>query len=374
MNSDNTNFSHFHKQEQNTLKEIKNGQIIEQSDKNKRDGNVANATEIIEVFDNKSKAAKDDISDLYLLNQEFDSIPDYIEVVFKCKRKAIYRNDYGVVITKPDFIILEVENGTDLGYINSFGEEALLKLKSIYKNEKVIYSVIRTATAEDIERFNSNREEEPFVIEKTKEFVKQNDVDMKIIEAEWQFDRQRLTIYFTAPQRIDFRDLVKDLARSFRTRIELRQISTREEAKRIDGIGSCGRTICCSCFANDFNHVTLDHAKTQQLSNNIAKLSGYCGKLKCCLLYEYETYIEAFKKLPPINSIVDLDSCGEAILCKVDIFKSIAYLNVVSSGTYRQLSFKELERYKKNGKIQYAKDETCTCGNADCIEKIDDFN
>ena len=294
MYSDNTNFSHFHKHEQNTLKEIKNGKIIEQSDKNKRDGNVANATEIIEVFDNKSKAAKDDISDLYLLNQEFDSIPDYIEVVFKCKRKAIYRNDYGVVITKPDFIILEVENGTDLGYINSFGEEALLKLKSIYKNEKVIYSVIRTATAEDIERFNSNREEEPFVIEKTKEFVKQNDVDMKIIEAEWQFDRQRLTIYFTAPQRIDFRDLVKDLARSFRTRIELRQISTREEAKRIDGIGSCGRTICCSCFANDFNHVTLDHAKTQQLSNNIAKLSGYCGKLKCCLLYEYETYIEAF--------------------------------------------------------------------------------
>jgi len=372
MNNDNTKFSHFDKHNLTTLKEIKTDAPITFSNKKKTNGQ--NGTAIIEIEEKTSIVEKDEIKDLYLLNKEFESIPDYVEVIFKCKRKAVYRNDYGVVITNPDYVVIEVENGIDLGYINSFGEETLSKLKSIYKNEKVEHSVIRLANAEDLEKFNRNRSEEVYVIEKTKEFVKHNSFDMKVIEAEWQYDRQRLTIYFTAPQRIDFRELVKELARNFKTRIELRQISNREEAKRIDGIGSCGRPICCSCFANDFNHVTLDHAKTQQLSNNIAKLSGYCGRLKCCLLYEYDTYIEAFKKFPPINSIVNLDTLGEAVLCKIDIFKNIVYLNITASGAYKQLTFIELEQYRKNGKIQYAKEEHHCCDHLKSIDMIEDLD
>lgn len=372
MNNDNTKFSHFDKNNITTLIEIQKDTPITFSNKTKTNGN--NGTAITEIDEKKNIVEKDEIKDLYLLNQELESIPDYVEVVFKCKRKAIYRNDYGIVITKPDYVLLEVENGIDFGFINSFGEEALSKLKSIYKNEKVEHSVIRLANADDLEKFNRNRLEEVFVVEKTKEYVKHNAFDMKVIEAEWQYDRQRLTIFFTAPQRIDFRELVKELARNFKTRIELRQISTREEAKRIEGIGSCGRTICCSCFANDFNHVTLDHAKTQQLSNNIAKLSGYCGRLKCCLLYEYDTYIEAFKKFPPINSIVNLDTLGEAVLCKIDIFKNIVYLNITASGAYKQLTFIELEQYRKNGKIQYAKEEHHCCDHLKSIDMIEDLD
>ena len=127
----------------------------------------------------------------------------------------------------------------------------------------------------------------------------------------------------------------------FKTRIELRQISTREEAKRIGGVGSCGRTLCCASFACDFCHVTLEHARTQQLSNNVAKLSGYCGRLKCCLLYEYEVYTDAFKNFPPMNSRLKFKE-GMGHIIKADIFKDLVFVHIPKTGVYKTLTRHEL--------------------------------
>ena len=167
---------------------------------------------------------------------------------------------------------MQVDNGVDIGTVCSVGLNAFEKYKLHNNNNKHdnrLFEVIRHANQQDFEKYQKNSDDEEDVVIKTKGLVKQYNLDMKITDAEWQFDRQRLTISFTAPQRIDFRLLVKDLARTFKTRIELRQISTREEAKRIGGMGSCGRTLCCTSFSCEFSHVTLDHARVQQLSNNV---------------------------------------------------------------------------------------------------------
>jgi cell fate regulator YaaT (PSP1 superfamily) len=274
----------------------------------------------------------------------------FAEVIFKCKRRRLFRNEYNIKINISDFVIVEVENGIDIGTIYSCGSCASEKMKTHYKNIVPEYTIIRYATREDIEINKRNIENEQFIIEKSKDISKKYGLDMKITEAQWQFDRQRLTISFTAPQRIDFRELVKELARSFKTRIELRQISTREEAKLIGGLGSCGRSICCSSFSSDLCHVTLEHARTQQLSNNISKLSGYCGRLKCCLLFEYENYVEAFKKYPPLYSIIEYPD-GNAKIVKVDIFKDIVFLQHNSSPVLKTITFDELELLFQDGKV-----------------------
>jgi cell fate regulator YaaT (PSP1 superfamily) len=177
---------------------------------------------------------------------------------------------------------------------------------------------------------------------------------MKITDAEWQFDKQRLTIYFTAPQRIDFRDLVKDLARIFKTRIELRQISTREETKRLgNGVGCCGLILCCNSFLHEFSHITLDHARIQQLSNNVTKLSGNCGRLKCCLLFEYQQYKTELDKYPPIGSQIILKDTN-ARITKIDVFKDLVFMQRADSNKIINSNLKEINEYANKGMIIYA--------------------
>ena len=274
----------------------------------------------------------------------------FVEVLFKSQRRRLYANKNNLKVVEPEYVLVEVENGMDLGTVTAAGKQGMEKFKVNYKSAEPNLSVLRHASKEDIEKYKANRAEEADVIEKTKTLVERFNLDMKITDSEWQFDRQRLTIYFTAPQRIDFRELVKELARLFKTRIELRQISTREEAKRIGGIGPCGRRLCCTCLCDDFCHVTLDHARTQQLSNNVAKLSGYCGRLKCCLLYEFDTYVEAFKKYPPLDYVIELPE-GRADIVKVDIFKDLLYLHVKSAGAYKSITYQELEDLTKQNKV-----------------------
>jgi cell fate regulator YaaT (PSP1 superfamily) len=276
---------------------------------------------------------------------------DYVEVEFKCKRKALYRNDKKIIVKDLDYVIVQVDNGLDIGTAVSVGKKASDKMRCCYGGKRPPKTVVRLAGEDDLAKDKTNSDEQALVVSKTKEFVEFRKLDMKVTEAEWQFDRQRLTIYFTAPQRIDFRELVKDLARTFKTRIELRQISSREEAKRIGGIGSCGLSICCSTFVNEFCHVTLDHARIQQLSNNVSKLSGYCGRLKCCLLYEYKVYEEAFKKYPPLNSILELPE-GKARIIKVDIFKNIVFVHIDKASVYKNVSLEELFELDKSGKVK----------------------
>lgn len=279
--------------------------------------------------------------------------PQFVEVEFKCKRKRLFRNITKLPIHLYDLVVVEVENGMDLGSVIATDKEAMEKLTSTYKGQEPDLSVIRLANQEDMMAYQKNTFDEITATQKTRELVKHFKLDMKVTAAEWQFDHQRLTVFFTAPVRIDFRELVKELARSFKTRIELRQISTREEAKRIGGMGPCGRHLCCTSFENEFSHITLDHARVQQLSNNVAKLSGYCGRLKCCLMFEFDNYSKAFEKYPEMTSLIDLPE-GTARILKVDIFKDILYLYVEKNNTYKTIQYSELEELKKNGKVRAA--------------------
>lgn len=282
---------------------------------------------------------------------------NYVEVEFKCGRRKIFINTDGLNLDVSEYVIVEVDNGYDIGTVTAVGKKALERYNTIYKNDNHITKVLRHATEEDLTKYKKNIIDEFEIVEKTKNLIKEYNFDMKICEAEWQLDRQRLTIYFTAPQRIDFRELVKELAKTFKTRIELRQISTREEAKRLGGIGPCGISLCCTNMCSENCHVTLDHARLQKLSNNVSKLSGYCGRLKCCLLYEHHFYLESIKKYPPLDSIVELPE-GNARIVKVDIFKDKTYLYNETNGTYINLSYEEIEKLRSNGKIKIPERES----------------
>ncbi len=287
--------------------------------------------------------------------EDTDTPPKYVEVLFKCKRKRIFRNDLHLKLQPSQFVIVELESGVDIGIVCCMGECAENKINSEFC-EKPSNSIVRIATEDDLQRDKENIASAEDVLNKSRELIDMFRIDMKVSIAEWQFDHQRLTISFTAPQRVDFRDLVRELARTFRTRIELRQISNREEAKRIGGLGPCGRCICCNSICCDFNHITLDHARIQQLSNNINKLSGYCGRLKCCLMYEHDTYIDAFKDYPPIGSLVEMPE-GKAKIIKIDIFKDLTTLHNSYKNQYHTLTKEELLEYDKAGKIQRVKEE-----------------
>ncbi len=276
---------------------------------------------------------------------------EIIEVLFKGNRRSFFISNDVSGIQPDDKVVVESENGIDLGLTTYVGASAKARIRCCQKARLIKHNVLRIATDEDLERYFMNTAEEPTVVRKARELICQFDLDMKVTESEWQLDRQRLTIFFTAPQRIDFRDLVKELARTFKTRIELRQISTREETKRIGGgIGACGLNLCCTSFLSDFNHITLEHARLQQLSNNVAKLSGYCGRLKCCLLYEYETYAEASKDYPQLHSRI-LTEEGTAKLIKTDIFKHTSTLYYPESGKYKTLTYEELSKYMNESKV-----------------------
>ncbi len=214
-----------------------------------------------------------------------------------------------------------------------------------------VLSLQRIASPEDILRIKENREHEKDIVREVKAKTKEAGLDMKIVDAEWQFDRSRLSIYFSAPQRVDFRELVQELARTYHARIELRQIPAREEAKRLGGIGPCGLELCCSTFLNEFEQINLDHAKAQLLPPNISKLSGMCGRLKCCLLFEIDNYVSALKNYPPLDSFVHLTE-GRARMIKIDIFSDTVTVIGESTGTFHTVSLEELNALRRNGKVE----------------------
>ncbi len=275
---------------------------------------------------------------------------DYAEVLMNDLHKRLFKNSHKINFRLFQYVIVQTESGIDSGTIIACGNDATEKLHCCYKNEEPDNVIVRAANAEDLEKINKNKLDQESIINRTKALVNQHNLEMKVTDADWQYDRQKLTVFFTAPQRIDFRELVKDLARTFKTRIELRQISTREEARRIGGMGPCGLNLCCSSFVNEFCHVTLDHARHQHLSNNVAKLSGYCGRLKCCLLYEHDIYIEVYDKFPMLNSRIQTDD-GLAILNKIDVFKEIGVLYYPDSGLYRHLACDDLKMLVETGRV-----------------------
>ncbi len=225
-----------------------------------------------------------------------------VEVVFKGERRAIYRDRNDLDIGEGEFVIVEAERGLDLGKASLVG--SLVRLK---RGKGETRSIIRKALPEDMDTYHKNKEKETAAFTVCKDKIKDYNLDMKLVDVEIQFDGSKITFYFTAAQRVDFRELVKDLASVYRTRIELRQIGVRDEAKRISGCGICGRKQCCSAFLNEFEQITTQMAKDQQLALNPSKISGNCGRLLCCMRFENDTYLDIFKKFPPLNCRITLN-------------------------------------------------------------------
>lgn len=248
------------------------------------------------------------------------------EVVFKGERRAVYRNRNELDINEGDYVIVEADRGRDMGRVSFVGE--LVRLK---RGKGETKGVERLATEDDLETFRKNKEKEKEAFILCKEKITKFNLDMKLVDVEQQFDGSKITFYFTAAQRVDFRELVKDLASVYRTRIELRQIGVRDEAKRICGMGICGRKQCCSAFLTEFEQITTQLAKNQQLSLNPTKISGNCGRLLCCLRFEEDTYIETFRNFPPQGTEVVFDK-RKGTLCFINIFTNMGQVRFEDGG------------------------------------------
>ncbi|MBU5455674.1 PSP1 domain-containing protein [Caproiciproducens sp. MSJ-32] len=235
-----------------------------------------------------------------------------IEVVgvrFKKAGKIYYFDPNNLEINAGDFVIVETARGIEFG-------ECVIGIKEIPESDIVapLKSVIRVAEEDDVKKHKENKLKEKDALEICLKKVEEHGLDMKLIDVEYTFDNNKVIFYFTADGRVDFRELVKDLATIFKTRIELRQIGVRDEAKMLGGLGACGRTLCCSTFLGDFASVSIKMAKEQNLSLNPTKISGICGRLMCCLNYEQSTYEDIRQRLPKVGSIVRIgDIEGEVV-------------------------------------------------------------
>ena len=232
-----------------------------------------------------------------------------VGVRFKKAGKVYYFDPTDLNIQKGDYVIVETARGIEFG-------ECVIAIKEIDESEIIstLKSVIRIADSKDIAKHKENKDKESSALNICLKKIQEHGLEMKLIDVEYTFDNNKVIFYFTADGRIDFRELVKDLATIFKTRIELRQIGVRDEAKMIGGLGPCGRSMCCSTFLGDFTSVSIKMAKEQGLSLNPTKISGICGRLMCCLNYEQSTYESIRKKLPKQGSIVQTeDGKGEVI-------------------------------------------------------------
>ncbi|MBO6576522.1 MAG: stage 0 sporulation protein [Rhodothermales bacterium] len=255
-----------------------------------------------------------------------------LEVQFKGGRKGFYRKSPELDVQTGEQIIVEADRGVDLGTIHLSGEMVRIRLRSKSLDADGEFpEVVRRATGDDLQRWEENKEKETETFLIGRRTIDRMGLPMKLVDVEWQFDGKKVTFYFTADHRVDFRELVRRLARRFRTRVELRQIGARDEAARIGGIGSCGRELCCSTWLQEFKPVSTQAAKTQNLPLNPVRLSGQCGRLKCCLNYELEQYMTALRRFPRIDSRVSLPE-GSAIVRKVDIFRDLVWMQLDRGG------------------------------------------
>ena len=249
-----------------------------------------------------------------------------VEVRFKGTRKEFYANTDRLNLYIGDIVVVEALQGFDIGVVSLAGELVRLQIRKKQKSDvlEIKHKVLRKATQKDISIWNKHQLREDELKVKTRELAKRHGLKMKISDVEFQADGSKATFYYTADERVDFRNLIKDMASSFGIRIEMRQIGLRQEAARLGGIGTCGRELCCSTWLTDFRAVNTSAARYQQLSLNPQKLAGQCGKLKCCLNYELDSYMEAIREFPDFNQVLKTRA-GEGILLKVDIFRRILW-------------------------------------------------
>lgn len=259
---------------------------------------------------------------------------DLVEVRFKGGRKEYLKNVNNLELITGDPVVIDVPNGHHIGYISLQGELVRLQMqKKKIKNDDTIRSIYRIATLKDLERYEEVKKREMPTLFRTRQIIDELKLEMKLSDVEYQADNSKATFYYSADDRVDFRELIKVLAGEFRIRVEMRQISLRQEAGRLGGIGSCGRELCCSTWLSDFKSVSTTAARYQNLSLNPSKLSGQCGRLKCCLNYELETYMDALKGIPEVEGFL-LTEKGEAKLQKTDIFRKIMWFGYDNENTW----------------------------------------
>ena len=251
---------------------------------------------------------------------------DIVEVRFKNTRKDFYRNSNGLRLRKGDIVAVEASPGHDIGIISLTGELVRRQFKKydIVPKEDDVKKIYRKAKPADIEKWQEAMSMEERTMLKAREISSDLNLDMKIGDVEYQGDKTKAIFYYIADERVDFRQLIKVLADEFKIRIEMRQIGARQEAGRIGGIGSCGRELCCSTWITNFVSVTTNAARYQEISLNPQKLAGQCGKLKCCLNYELDCYMDARKDFPDKNIVLKTKQ-GEAYYQKTDVYRGIMW-------------------------------------------------
>jgi cell fate regulator YaaT (PSP1 superfamily) len=254
---------------------------------------------------------------------------DIVEVRFKNSRKGFYRNAEHIALSVGDVVVVETAPGYDVGVVSVVGELARIQVKKKAPGFKPMETrkVLKIATQKEIDSWIKARSFEQETMNQTRVMALTLGLEMKISDVEYQADMSKALFYYTAEGRIDFRQLIKDMADKFKVRIEMRQIGSRQEAARLGGIGSCGRELCCSTWLTDFRSVSTSAARYQQLSLNPQKLAGQCGKLKCCLNYELDMYLDAIKSFPKAETKLKTES-GEAIHIKTDVFKRLMWFAI----------------------------------------------
>ncbi len=249
-----------------------------------------------------------------------------VEVRFKNGRKHFYKNPDNLKISIGDIVAVEGNPGHDIGTVSLTGEliKVQMKKKGVAPDSEEVKKIYRKASQKDIDIWKASREKEYETQYRGREILSRLGLKMKLSDVEYQGDGNKATFYYTADDRIDFRQLIRDLAGAFNIRVEMKQVGLRQEAARLGGVGSCGRELCCSTWLTDLRKVNTTAARYQQLSLNPQKLAGQCGKLKCCLNYELDTYLDALRGFPKQETVLKTEK-GDATFVKMDIFKSLLW-------------------------------------------------
>jgi len=286
------------------------------------------------------------------INNPASSKTDFVEVRFKNDRKAFYKNIHHLPLHIGSVVTVESNPGHDVGVVSLAGELVKIQMKKKNASEENPLKIYRLANQKDIEVWQNAREKENSVKIEARKIAYSLNLEMKITDVEFQGDGGKVTIYYTADSRVDFRQLIKEYASTFRTKIDMKQIGFRQEAAKVGGIGSCGRELCCSTWLTDFRSVNTNAARYQQLSINPQKLAGQCGKLKCCLNYELDSYLDALSNFPSTSTVLDTEK-GRAFCIKIDVFKKkmwfAYYDNSIAWYDIDIHTVKELIRQNKKG-------------------------
>ncbi len=293
------------------------------------------------------------------------NVQEMVLVQFKGHRKGYYNNQRGVELTPGQYCVVEADRGRDMGRISYVGPGKPEWWSSASKQ-----GVLAVATTQDLERLHNNRGDEWEFWDICQEKIQYRRLDMNLVSVERQFDHKKITFYFTAEKRVDFRDLVRDLAAVFRTRIELRQIGVRDEARLKGGLGICGREFCCSSFLHEFVPVTLKMAKVQQLPLNPGKLSGPCGRLRCCLTYEQSVYNDSRRRLPRVGANVQTPK-GRGSVRKLDLLAETVAVDIPGTDGFLSFSVDQVTWEKNRDLPPARRRDQGKCHKGDCPHKGD---